>query len=196
MQTAARQEALLRFGTANAGFNYRWEHVKAVVTVAKKLAKLTGADSDVVEAAAWLHDIAKIKGEKHPRVGAKIAKQLLLETDFPPKKINQVAKAIADHQGLWLKKPLASLESQLLWDADKLTKLGVSAGIHITGMLITKGVDDTQAIIDQAGNTDWMKRTIRSMHTKPARKAAKARLKRHQAFWQAIEQELNGDDLA
>jgi hypothetical protein len=33
------------------------------------------------------------------------------------------------------------------------------------------------------------------MHTKPARRAAKKRLKAYQALWDGLEAELRGDDL-
>ncbi len=197
MKTAARQEALLKFGVPSPGFNYRWEHVKAVVKLANKLSKLTGADPEIVEAAAWLHDIAKIKGERHPQVGAKLAKQVLGRTNFPPEKIKKVAQSIADHQGLWLNKPLKSLESQVLWDADKLTKIGATAAMHQSGMLMVNGkFSDTEDLISSARQNNWMHRTVKSMHTKPARRAAKKRLKRYIKIWDALEQELEGDDLS
>ena len=82
--------------------NYRWEHVKAVVMLARKLARLTNADEEIVEAAAWLHDIRKDAADNHPQEGATYARQFLPTTDFPPEKIEPVAQAIIDHMGLWL----------------------------------------------------------------------------------------------
>ncbi|MCA9978408.1 MAG: HDIG domain-containing protein, partial [Anaerolineales bacterium] len=96
MRSATEQEVIRKYGSLNASFNYRWEHVKAVVAVAKKLATLTGADKEIVTAAAWLHDVRKEAGDDHPLEGAKFARKFLRQTDFPPEKIEQVAQAIAD----------------------------------------------------------------------------------------------------
>ena len=130
MEKSSKDEALRRFGTAEPGFNYRWEHVQAVVKLAVRLARLTGADKDVVEAAAWLHDVAKEKGAKHPEEGAKVARKLLPKTDFPAEKIEAVAQAVTQHMGLWREQPLTNLEAMVLWDADKLAKIGLTAARH------------------------------------------------------------------
>ena len=114
MKKATEAEAEQRFGTADPLFNYRWEHVTSVVTLALKLAELTGADAEVVEAAAWLHDVRKDTNNNHAREGAKAAHEILPATDFPKKKIGHVAKAIRSHKGLWRKKPLKDLEAQVL----------------------------------------------------------------------------------
>ena len=71
----------------NAAFNYRWEHGKAVVRLAQRLAERTGADAEIVEAASWLHDVAKENREDHGQAGAIEAWRILLETDFPPDKV-------------------------------------------------------------------------------------------------------------
>ena len=83
MEDAAKKEAKTRYGTPSPTFNYRWEHVQAVVTVAIKLAEETGADVEVVECAAWLHDVCKQSHkQKHPEAGADFARKLLPKTNF------------------------------------------------------------------------------------------------------------------
>lgn len=197
MKRATEEEAKQRFGTADPPFNYRWEHVTAVVTLALKLAELTGADAEVVEAAAWLHDIRKEAGPKHPQEGAKAARELLPTTDFPPEKIGHVAKTIRSHMGLWRKKPLKDLEAQVLWDADKLAKIGLTAAFHFTPLTLMKGNGTTtQSLINDARkNSKWMSRTVASMHIEPAKRAAQKRLKRFNKLWKRLEAELQGNDL-
>ena len=197
MKQATEDEAKQRFGTADPMFNYRWEHVTAVVTLALKLAELTGADAEVVEAAAWLHDIRKETGARHAKEGAKAAHDILPNTDFPKKKIGHVAKAIRSHQGLWRKKPLKDLESQVLWDADKLAKIGLTSAFHFTPLIVMQGNGrSTQSLIDSArNNTSWLPKTVASMHTEPAKRAAQKRLKRFNKLWQNLEAELQGSDL-
>ena len=127
MYEAAQGELLARHGTTDVSFNYRWEHVTTVVTLALRLAGLTGADAEIVEAAAWLHDVRKHPdGNRHPIAGAAFARDFLPATDFPPGKIEATAAAIADHMGLWRDEPLTVLEAQVLWDADKLAKIGLT----------------------------------------------------------------------
>lgn len=197
MKQATEEEAMQRFGTAEPLFNYRWEHVTAVVTLALKLAELTGADAEVVEAAAWLHDIHKETGAKHAQEGAKAAHEILSTTDFPKKKIGHVARAIRSHMGLWRKKPLKDLESQVLWDADKLAKIGLTSVFHFTPLIVMQGNGRaTQSLIDSArSNNKWLPKTVASMHTEPAKKAAQKRLKRFNKLLKNLEAELQGDDL-
>ncbi|MCP4427635.1 MAG: HD domain-containing protein [Chloroflexi bacterium] len=197
MREATERELVSRHGNStNPSFNYRWEHVKAVVALAVKLAEFTGADAEIVEAAAWLHDIRKEKKDRHPQEGAKFAREFLPQTDFPKKKIQAVAQAIEKHMGLWRDKPLRKLESQVLWDADKLSKIGLTAAFHWTGGALagtkSRNLND---IIAKARSADWHKKTVASMHTEPARCAAEARFKAFNALWDELEIELNGDDL-
>lgn len=196
MRKATKNEAFERYGTVKPVFNYRWEHVKAVVVLAKKLAELTDADMEVVEAAAWLHDVRKDTGNKHPQEGAKFARQFLPNTDFPDEKIERVALAIEEHMGLWRDEPLQMLESQVLWDADKLAKIGLTAVFHwLGGDMAKRRPRTTKDIIKNGSSVDWQEKTVASMHTEPAKKAARKRLETYNQLWDGLHMELNGDDL-
>lgn len=197
MKQAAKHQALSRYGSKKPAFNYRWAHVQAVVDVARKLAKKTGADKDVVEAAAWLHDVRKEANDRHSVAGAKFARELLKKTDFPKDKIDLVCQAIEDHMGLWRKEPLTLLESQVLWDADKLTKLGYTAMFHRLGDEWSRGnsLDLFDLIKDGRSQKKWMQKTVDSMHTKQARKAAKKRYATLQKLWDDLSDELTAADL-
>ncbi|RMG98073.1 MAG: HD domain-containing protein [Chloroflexi bacterium] len=196
MYEATVAEARQRSGMEEPPFNYRWEHVTAVVTLAQKLAELTGADQEIVEAAAWLHDIRKEAKDRHPQEGAKFAREFLPQTDFPPDKIESVAQAIADHMGLWREEPLTNLESMVLWDADKLAKIGLTAVFHWTGMFLAEGKTHSLAeLIERGEGANWQEKTVASMHTEPAKRAAAARLQAYQALWASLKAELAGDDL-
>ena len=196
MRQAAEEEASRRYGTDEPVFNYRWEHVKAVVTLALRLADLTSADREVIEAAAWLHDVCKGEGENHPEAGARFARRFLPQTDFPTEKIERVARAIERHIGLWRDKPLKDLEAQVLWDADKLAKIGLTAAFHFSGGTLAKGKPQTtRDLIANGRDADWQEKTVASMHTEPARRAAQKRLQAYNNLWSTLEAELNGDDL-
>jgi putative nucleotidyltransferase with HDIG domain len=196
MREAAEEEAKQANDGTLPSFIYRWEHVTNVVTIAQKLARLVGADEEVVEAAAWLHDITKVDGEDHAETGAAFARQFLPKTDFPSHKIEAVALAILEHVGLWLDSPLSNLESMVLWDADKLSKTGLTAAFHWTGMAISQEEEVTMDdLISKRQNASWQARTVVSFQTEPARRAGEKRFLAFNHLWDELEAELNAEDL-
>ncbi len=159
-------------------FNYRWEHVQTVVGLALHLAQDLGGDLEVVEAAAWLHDICKTQ-PSHGEVGAQEAQAILARTDFPPAKIPRVATAIRQHVGLYREEgapPLEPLEAAILWDADKLSKLGVQAIVYAMSAPYANG----QGLVERRQRftqftQDVLVRTVASMNTEPAQAWAQVR---------------------
>lgn len=189
-------KAAVEQASSNGGFNYRWEHVQAVVTCGLKLAQLTNADSDIVEAAAWLHDIRKDTGDRHANEGAKYARDFLPNTDFPKEKIDAVSDAIKQHMGMWRETPLTILEAQVLWDADKLTKIGLTAVLHWAGGDIIRGrATTTDDMIKRLKSADYRRKTVESMHTEPAKQAAKDRFRAYNQFIKKIGYELTANDI-
>jgi uncharacterized protein len=160
-----------------------------------RLAELTGADREVVEAAAWLHDIAKGQSKDHGRDGAIAARDILRKTDFPHDKVEAVADAIAKHVGLWGEASLEPVEAAVVWDADKLTKLGATAVLHFAGYEINAGQGTTAQLVECLPGDDWQPRLVRSLKTAPARAAGQRRWARFRTFCEQAEQELRGDDL-
>ena len=193
---AAISEAKDYGGNLDQSFNYRWEHIKAVVVLALKIANMIDVDPEIVEAAAWLHDIAKTEGEDHAELGARKAGSLLENTNFPGHKIRSVEQAIAQHKGLWRDEPLVDPAAMVLWDADKLSKIGLTAVIHWIGMFLAGDTPMTSLdLISKGRDAAWQAKTVASMHTEPAQRAAVARFKASNAFWSELEAELKGDDL-
>lgn len=120
-------------------FDYRFEHTLAVVKLARWLSPQVGADLDVVEAAAWLHDCRKClkdprSKDHHAQEGAEAAGEILAATDFPPARIPAVQQAIRLHVGLRLAHRLEPLEAACLWDCDKLSKIGAASLVHFQGI--------------------------------------------------------------
>jgi uncharacterized protein len=180
-------------------YNYRLEHVRAVVTLAGRLARDLGADEEVVEAAAWLHDIAKSQeGENdHGQQAALEVPGLLADTDFPPEKIPAVCDAIAKHVGLTREPPappVEPLEAAILWDADKLSKLGLMAVVHfVRASLAYRDAATTDEAIRQ--NLEWLpmnQAIAASFSTPPAREMGGARAARFEAFWEELAREWAG----
>ena len=194
-EEAATADSRHDWGDNAIAFNYRWEHVQAVVPLAARLAALTGADPDIVEAAAWLHDVAKPYSQEHGRDGAAAARQILAGTDFPPHKVDAVADAIERHVGLFTDEAVEPLEAAVLWDADKLSKLGATAVLHFVGYQIMMGQGTTAAWLDQLPSLAWMERTVRSFQTSPAQAIGRQRLDTYRNLWAHARWERNGDDL-
>jgi uncharacterized protein len=176
--------------------NYRWEHVQVVVRLGFELARLTGADVDVVEAAAWLHDVRKKgKNDHHGVEGAKAAQEILKATDFPKDKIDQVSDAISKHVGLYKDNIIEPLEAAILWDADKLAKLGATSVLHSFLYWISKGNSTIDQLIERQAVFEWQEKTVQSFNTEPALQAGRERLASQKAYWSQLLQELDGSDL-
>jgi uncharacterized protein len=180
-------------------FAYRWEHIQLVVSTALWLGRQTGADLDIVEASAWLHDIRKGTPGHGPN-GAREAKRILLGTNFPLQKLPAVVEAIARHVGLYRgpdTPPLTPLETAVLWDADKLTKLGMQALAYNLSMNYMRGLTLPQRRSNILEYTQSVLiRTVESMNTLPARQEA---AQRYQVMLEMLEawrreQELNEEE--
>jgi uncharacterized protein len=176
---------------------YRYEHVRAVVRIALRLAQITGADLETVEAAAWLHDVSKAHSRQHGIDGAIAAREVLAGTDFPPSKVDAVADAIERHVGLTTTEPIEPIEAAVLWDADKLTKLGATRVIHSTVLLLPRRAEEitTEQLIEQWRDAEWAEKPIPYFNTVPAQEAGRARLEALRSFAEQAKGEWTGDDL-
>jgi uncharacterized protein len=180
-QTRADQEALHHWRMDNPAqipFRYRWEHVQAVVGLALHLATQLNADVDIVEAAAWLHDIRKMEPQ-HALAGAAEAYNVLIDTDFPQDKVEAVVNAIRQHEGMYRPEgasPLIPVEAAILWDADKLSKLGVQTIIYSMSAPYANGKSLTERRTEfKRFAESTLTRTVASMNTSPAQKIAARR---------------------
>ncbi|HUS50177.1 MAG TPA: HD domain-containing protein [Candidatus Paceibacterota bacterium] len=96
-------------------------HFVDVVKYAKELARKEKADEEVIEIAAWLHDVGSVKGnyENHHIISAEIAEKLLNKLGYPKEKIEKVIHCILNHRGSKPGKP-ETKEAQILIDADAM----------------------------------------------------------------------------
>jgi uncharacterized protein len=174
-------------------FDYRYEHTLAVVKLARWLAPLAGADLEIVEAAAWLHDCRKFLNvgkakDTHAQDASAAVAGILAGTDFLPDKIPALRHAIERHVGLKRSSPLEPVEAACLWDADKLSKIGAASLIHFTCIAGAFEPMDTAGILQRG--EDWLHRAriiAASMNTRPAREEADRRV----AFITAHYRQLN-----
>lgn len=118
-----RKELLVRCEKSKEknGYDFWNEHIKYVVQNAIKLANEYGADVEIVELGALLHDIAMPseygEREQHHIYEAEIAEQLLTELDYPKERIEKVKNCVLNHRGS-KNKPRNTIEEQCVADAD------------------------------------------------------------------------------
>ena len=114
------------------------EHIRRVVTNARRLATAEGADWEVVMPAAWLHDCVIVPKSSPDRkrasqLAAAQAATWLEEHGWPFGKLEEIAHAITAHSFSAGIEP-RTLEAQVLQDADRLDALG-AIGLARTLML-------------------------------------------------------------
>jgi uncharacterized protein len=99
-------------------------HIRDVAKYAVELAGLYGADAEICELAAWLHDIASITDfslyEDHHMHGANMAQEILEPYNYPQEKIDLVKLCILNHRGSVLNQK-STKEEICVADADAIS---------------------------------------------------------------------------
>ena len=184
-------------GTPRPIFDYRFEHTLAAVKIARWLAPQVGADPEIVECAAWLHDCTKRYLElkchdTHAGDASKLVTTILAGTNFPPAKFPAVRHAIEHHVGLRLSKRLEPIETACLWDADKLSKIGAASLVHYGCISGAFQPIDTAAILERG--EQWLglaRGIVASMNTEPARQEAELRMGFLERHYRQLRREWN-----
>ncbi len=184
-------------------------HVERVYNLALRLAREESADLDVVRAAVLLHDTARAledegKIEDHAREGARMARRILQEVNFPRDKLDRVVDCIEVHRfrnGLTPR----SLEAKVLQDADRLDILGAIgiARVFARGGWSNKPIYDPSILPkdEYDGRSDTSVNHIvekllkvkKTMNTVAARKIAEERHKYVEQFLQRLLAEWKAD---
>ncbi|MHA1944215.1 MAG: hypothetical protein ACW96M_07455, partial [Candidatus Thorarchaeota archaeon] len=69
--------------------------------------------------------VGGISAKRHGIVSAEMAEEILTKEKINRHTIERVSEVIRKHVGLTLKQSLEPIEAQILWEADKLLKLGM-----------------------------------------------------------------------
>jgi len=100
------------------------DHVERVRNVALDIARHENANLQVVEIAAWLHDIGvAIDKATHYDVGAELSRGFLLGLGYDAELVEQVCHAIATHSRYGGADP-ETIEAKVLQDADAVEYVG------------------------------------------------------------------------
>ncbi|EKE15702.1 MAG: hypothetical protein ACD_11C00110G0010 [uncultured bacterium] len=128
-----------RKSTSKYGFEPYEFHFVPTVKYAKVLARELQADKEIVEIAAWMHDIGSIMigRENHHITGAKIAEEKLKEFGYAEEKIARVKNCILRHRGSQ-KMESETLEEQILAEADALSNFDEIPGIFKAAFVYEK----------------------------------------------------------
>ena len=182
-------------------------HVLRVVKNAKLILEGEDADSEIVIAAAWLHDCV-IVPKDHPdrkkasTLAAAKAGAFLSETNFPKEKIDSVKHAIEAHSfsaGI----PPESIEAKIVQDADRLDALGAIgiARCFMVGGKLDRGLYDADDPFCKERDPDDRTWTIdhfykklfklqEMMHTKTAKEKAQRRARFMEEYLEELRREI------
>lgn len=190
-----------------------FSHIFRVIKFCKLLAFHEKADLEVLLAAAYMHDIGRKverlssedKKIRHEEWGADRAKVLLGKyTHFSDQQIEQICTCIREHRGS-TDIGCSSLESAILFDADKIDSVGVLAWgrtFSYAGTIMQPFYTDGD--INGHDSEDFtytvfkeykqkLSKTFDKMKTETGKRIVKNRLKNMELFYNLMIQEIEGN---
>ncbi len=197
-------------------------HIDRVVRMGLEIGREEGANLDVIELAAILHDIfehkethAHIQSFRHEIEGAREARRILQELGLSSQVIESVAHCIETHRKRTNAEP-RTIEAKCLFDADKLDCLGAVGVIrcafvsfdhkqdfyrevHDMDAYRTENIRPDGRIIDfgkHSSNLEWdlsIKEVPSRMYTRTGRRRAEERARYMGAFFERFGMELRGN---
>ncbi|MDD2282749.1 MAG: HD domain-containing protein [Eubacteriales bacterium] len=192
MQTTERPE-MGRRRTAS----FRWRHTLRVLSTAREIGLTEGANMEVLEIAALLHDVAKLDPRSdeihHAVLGSQIAEEFLHKLNIPEQQLGMIVEAIRFHS-LDTNQDDLGLETLVLKDADRLDEVGalgiISVGIHAGRV----GMDYRGCFRQGLKELNNLEDLI--FYTASGKIIFKQRFKLTESFWRQAEMELAGESLA
>jgi len=184
---------------------HSWPHVKRVLRLCKQISKLEKdhVNSDVLETAALLHDVAKhLEKENaldHGNIGADMAENFLNSIRFPKENTKSVCHAIRVHTH---GEEPHSTEAKILHDADFLDKMGAVgiATVFIKACLANTTIEEIVRLWKEKPEKSFVGRHILWLkkphfYTGSAKSLAKKRNKIAAAFFEQLEKEIKLKDF-
>jgi uncharacterized protein len=185
-------------------------HAFRVRDLGVRIADAIGADREVVQASALLHDIGHGTGRpEHAERGANLATAILSACGFPPDKVSAVTACIEHHH--WLPSragdpQVPTMEYQAFADADRLDALGAVgiARAFAFGGAHGRPIWDPEPISGAQGPYgissihhfyDKLLRLPGDMYTEPGRRLAARRVAVMDEFLRAFRLQWDGKDF-
>lgn len=123
----SRVAAHIQAKFADESSGHDWHHIDRVWKLARQIAKEEGADQEVVELAALVHDIADWKFHAgDDSVGPREAERLLRQEGASEEVVDHVADIVAtiSFKGAGVRREMRTLEGKCVQDADRLDAIG------------------------------------------------------------------------
>jgi len=136
-------------------------HFVSTANYAKLLAKEAGADMEIVELSAWLHDLASVLGDYEDRhiAGAEIAEKLLTKYNYPKDKIEQIKHCILAHRGSQ-DIPRKTIEAECLANADSMSHFDNISSLFKLALVTRKlNTTEAQTFVREKLEQSWKKLT-------------------------------------
>jgi uncharacterized protein len=114
---------------SNSRGSHDWEHSRRVYNLCMHIGQAEGADMEVLEIAAYLHDVGRSHQDEsrgtlcHAEKGAQIATELLDKYPISSEQKGNIIHCIRSHRFRGNRRP-QTLEAKILFDADKLDSIG------------------------------------------------------------------------
>lgn len=177
--------------------SFRWRHTLRILVTAREIGLAEGADMDIIEISALLHDIAKLDQRAdemhHAVLGSQIAEKYLRSQGFPEERIERVVEAVRFHSFDTHEDNL-KLETLVLKDADRLDEVG-ALGVILTGVHAGRVGMDYRGCFRQ-GIKDLRNLEDLKFYTKRGREMFSQRIKFMADFWRQAEFELCGENIS
>ncbi|MFH1500924.1 MAG: HD domain-containing protein [archaeon] len=141
--------------------DYRY-HIIPVVKNSEILAKKTGANLEVVEVAAYLHDIAGLQGlreNNHHIEGAEKAVKILGELGYEEDFIKQVEHCILTHRGRGYLEPKTK-EAKVVASADAMAHFDTFLDLFRFFLEKLESFEETVEVIEGKMERDWERKLI------------------------------------
>ena len=190
--------------------SHGYDHIRRVEYLCRRLGRELGADMEVLELAALLHDIGRADqdrsagGSCHARSGAETASVLLRGFGASAALVGKVADCIRQHR-FRSTTPPESLEARILWDADKIDSLGavgigraflfageVGARLHNTEIEARRSAAYSQGDTAYREYLVKLKGLPRQLKTAAGRRIARERAAFMETFFQRLGDEVKG----
>jgi len=166
------------------------DHSKRVYALSMRIGRDSGADLNVLGAAALLHDIGRSKedatGISHSILSGEMSQDILKDVGFNDDEIDKVVDAIRTHRFSEGIEP-SSLEGKILSDADKLDAMGAIGVFRAIAQANSTG-GGIKAFLKHAD--EKLLRLKDLMYTEGARTVAEERHNTLESFVMQLREEL------
>lgn len=128
------------------------DHIQRVWKRCLQLGTELSADLEILAAAVYLHDLGRhyIPDKAHGELSARFARPILERIAFPAQKREIALHAIRVHDVTFQPEQRDTIESKILYDADKMETLGVIGILrYILALYRTKSIDFILEDIEQ-----------------------------------------------